>query len=143
MLSAVCSEGTGLPFGLAASVLQFNRPMEAMIAVLRRILGVPSAHYYDDVVNAGPAYAAKSDDDTTRSLFSVLRFEFDDDKHQQHAENAHFLGVSYDVSHFKAGVIYVRIKPERKIAAMLQEVIAKQQMTKGQHRNQGLAQTVL
>ena len=124
----------GLPFGLAASVLQFNRPMEAMIAALRRILGVPSAHYYDDVVNAGPAYAAKSDDDTTRSLFSVLRFEFDDDKHQQHADSAHFLGVSYDVSHFKAGVIYVRIKPERKakIAAMLQEIITKQQMTKGQ-----------
>ena len=71
---------------------------------------------------------------TTRSLFSALRFEFDDDKHQRPGDTAHFLGVSYDVSHFKAGVVYVRIKPERKIkiAAMLQEIITTQQMTKGQ-----------
>ena len=104
----------GMPFGLATSVLQFNRPMESLVAILRRVFGVPCAHYYDDIVNAGPAFAAKSDDDVTRALCAIIGFVLDDDKWCKPNVSNAFLGVIFDFSQYKRGLVFIRIKPERK-----------------------------
>ena len=121
----------GMPFGLAASVLQFNRPMEMVVAALRRLFGVPCAHYYDDLVNAGPAYSSKSDDDTTRALCFLLGFVLDDGKWCKPLAVNAFLGVLYDFSQFPKGEVRIRIKEGRKlkIAAMLQHALDSGRMT--------------
>ena len=124
----------GMPFGLATSVLQFNRPMESLVAILRRVFGVPCAHYYDDIVNAGPAFAAKSDDDVTRALCAIIGFVLDDDKWCKPNVSNAFLGVIFDFSQYKRGLVFIRIKPERKqkIKAMLDGVMETRSLTSAQ-----------
>eukprot|EP00973_Karenia_brevis_P083062 11516421-Karenia_brevis.AAC.1 len=38
----------GLPFGLASSLLQFNRVPSLTTAIARRVLGIIKGHYFDD-----------------------------------------------------------------------------------------------
>ena len=123
----------GMPFGLATSVLQFNRPMESLVAVLRRLFGVSAAHYYDDIINASPAFAAKSDDDTTIALCALTGYVLDGDKHVKHDKTNPFLGVIYDFSHYRKGVVLVRIKPERKdkIRHMINAIFEQRKLTAG------------
>ena len=121
----------GMPFGLAASVLQFNRPMESVTAVLRRLLGVPCAHYYDDIAAAGPGFSSKSDDQCVRDMCKLIGFILDPDKWGGPNAKNPFLGVLYDFSQAKKGVILIRIKPERrtKLAAMIHKAIDTQRLS--------------
>ena len=105
----------GMPFGLATAVLQFNRPMELMQSVLRRLLAVPCAHYYDDWVTPSPACMAKSDDKTVRRTHWIIRFLLDADKWFPPDPTNDFTGVRYDFSHAPSGVVTIRIKPDRKV----------------------------
>ena len=123
----------GMPFGLGTSVLQFNRPMEAMQSVMRRMLGIPCAHYYDDWATPSPGYAAKSDDDSLREFHRILGFLLDDDKWAKPAPGNPFLGVQYDFCQFKQGVVSIRIKPDRKrkIRAMISHALTSKCLSSG------------
>ena len=50
----------GLCFGLTASVNQFNRLPEAIVAICRRIFGLVNSHYVDDYATCEPEYAKRS-----------------------------------------------------------------------------------
>ena len=123
----------GMPFGLASSVLQFNRPMELLQAVFRRLFAVPCAHYYDDWVAPSPAFAAKSDDSTIRALHAITGIMLDDGKHcPPNAVNA-FTGVEYDFSESHNALVIIRIKPDRrtKMLELISEILETQSCTAG------------
>ena len=120
----------GLPFGAALSVNQFNRPMELLQSVLRRLFAIPAAHYFDDWAIPSPSFIAKSDDETLQQLHKVLGFDLDEGKHES-ASITPFLGVQYDFTQFKQGLVIVSIKPDRivKLQSLLHSVHCKQSLS--------------
>ena len=122
----------GLPFGCSISVIQFNRPMEALQTIMRRLLGIITAHYYDDWANVSTGYSAKSDDDTLQQLHSTLGFILDMGKHLKPGNNP-FLGVQYNFDNFRDGIVTISIKPDRitKLNSAIHSVLTQDYMYSG------------
>ena len=116
----------GLPFGSAASVLQFNRYSQFMAYFLAAYFGICCVSYYDDYDVAEPLYSVHFAQNVLWRLHERVGFMLDKDKHVRAAVSGNaFLGVVTDFASFAAGKIYLRISAERraKIVAMLQALL--------------------
>ena len=125
----------GLPFGSAASVLQFNRYSQFMSYFMAVFAGVCNASYYDDYDTAEPSYSVHLAQNCLWKVHTIAGFALDKDKHVRAtvSENA-FLGVVTDFSRISAGRIFLRISPARrtKIIAMLSKILTDNSLSPAQ-----------
>jgi hypothetical protein len=125
----------GLPFGLASSVLQFNRMPALFSAFCRRVLAFSMAHYFDDNTHiewASVASVAKNQFIRTAVLFSIL---FSHDKRQRLSCVPQFLGRATDVAPLRSdGAIIFGPRPgqREKAASLIDEVIERGTLSPGQ-----------
>ena len=90
----------GLCFGLTASVNQFNRLPELIVAACRRIFGLVNSHYVDDYPTCEPSYAKCSAQTTLRLLHSLIGIPLAPSKHVRMGCLTVFMGVTHDFSRF-------------------------------------------
>ena len=101
-----------LPFGSAASVLQFNR----VSLLLRRILlevDVLASCYYDDYPCTAPKCLAEATDGCAHAVFTLLGFETSVDKECSFSTQTELLGVTLDTSDQGYQAVRVANKPDR------------------------------
>ena len=125
----------GLPFGSAASVLQFNRYSQFMAYFAAVYLGICCTSYYDDYDVTEPMYSATNGQQCLWRLHRTIGFILDKDKHVRAAANNNaFLGVVTDFSDFARGLIYLRISASRKskILSMLRSILLQGSLTSAQ-----------
>ena len=104
----------GLLFGLASSVISFNRTPALLVAVLRRVAGVPAFHYFDDLGLLDPDTLASLGTTALRLIHSSAGFNLDEGKASAGADWV-FLGVLYLLKDaFKTGFLVADAKPGRR-----------------------------
>ena len=115
-----------LPFGSAASVLQFNR----VSLLLRRILlevDVLASCYYDDYPCTAPKCLAEATDGCAHAVFTLLGFDTSVDKECSFSTQTELLGVTLDTSDQGYQAVRVANKPDRASAiAESLEMVMKQ-----------------
>ena len=108
----------GLPFGLGAAVNQFNRLPAFLVAVARRILGLPVISFFDDfkttdIINlceSCPPFA---------ELCAILGVRLDEMKHQSVSLDTAFLGGRETINHPYVDAVLIRPKEGREDSIML------------------------
>ena len=116
----------GLNFGLTASVNQFNRVPELIVAFLRRRCGVACTHYFDDYCVCEPSFAGLSGQELLALVHRRFGIPLAEDKHAAMGPSGIFLGIMHDLSRFRqAGLVFMRPKPGRAeaVGAMLRSII--------------------
>lgn len=107
----VFAELRGLAFGLAVSVLHFNRVPAHICAIARRWLAIPAINFYDDCKLTALARAAPSCWRWFKALVELLGWLFDPDKDSPMGPEGPFLGLQEDFSRVVPdGVVTVRTK---------------------------------
>ena len=121
----------GSVFGAVSSVLNFNRMSRWISVHMRCMLGLVIAPYYDDFCCAEPLQTLHSAQFSFLQLITLFGPLTDPKKHVRGAVSNPFLGVVSDFSQFAAGIIIVRIKPDRKrkLIIALMGVLAKGSLT--------------
>ena len=122
----------GLPFGMMSSVNQFNRAPQLFTAVARRVLGLVSAHYFDDSVLLEFLKLAPESKTMTVRLLGYFGAVISHGKRQSMTAMTKFLGQLTDqVSAWRTGAICVvpvpatRRKAEELLeAAILEDVLS-------------------
>ncbi len=82
----------GHPFGLSAAVVSYNRGPELLTAAARRILSIPTAHFYDDHLVLGTSLEKSSGQKGLRLLAKLTGTQFDDTKHKDMRPAFVFIG---------------------------------------------------
>ncbi|XRB12524.1 EF-hand domain-containing protein [Pseudoscourfieldia marina] len=96
--AAVFRDTYGLPMGLKASVIQFNRPMALMTYFANAAMLCPATHYYDDVNIADTTEGKGTAQRTTDAVFKACGMGFKSAKHSGASTSQNFLGVHADVT---------------------------------------------
>ena len=124
----------GLPFGFLSVVNQFNRFPHLFTAILRRILLVLAAHFFDDCAHldlASLAAATKAMVVRLADLFNVI---FNREKRRRMSSRNNFLGYAYDFSAFLAsGSIVFGIKAStlQKAWTIVAKALGEKRLTPG------------
>ena len=124
----------GLPFGSAASVLQFNRYPQFISYLLNVFFGVCCTSYYDDYDVAEPVYSVHNAQFILRRLHELFGFALDKGKHVRAAIAAvPFLGLETDFTYISAGKIFLRVSEARvdKICAILRGALDSRSLSPG------------
>ena len=117
----------GLLFGLASSVVAFNRTPALLVAVLRRVAGVPAFHYFDDLGLVDRASLGKVGQNLLQLVHTSAGFALDGGKAQERETSWVFLGVLYKLREaLSKGLIVADAKPGRRaqILARLNTILA-------------------
>ena len=86
------------PYGLAASVLNFNRTPCFLTALARRVAAACASNYFDDTGVLDFAAARGSAQSFLWQLYTLLGFTLDPDKDGPMASQRHFLGLLLDLA---------------------------------------------
>jgi hypothetical protein len=109
----------GLLFGLASSVISFNRTPALLVAVLRRVAGVPSFHYFDDLGLVDLSSLSILGQKLVRLVHSSAGFLLDSDKALAPDVSWVFLGILYLLEKaFSNALIVADAKPGRRAAIL-------------------------
>jgi hypothetical protein len=122
----------GMPFGMNASVNQFNRAPHLFTAVQRRILALLSAHYFDDSILLEFLPMAAQSKTMTIRLFGYFGAILSHAKRQAMTATTKFLGQLTDqVSAWQAGAMCVMPVPatRSKAEALLTAAILEDTMS--------------
>jgi hypothetical protein len=130
----------GFNFGLKSAVVQFNRIPHFAVEVVRRMLAVCTAHYFDDFSVVEPTFArdAKGLSSGQGNLWRVmvaLGFPLSAKKHVPAAACSVFLGVETDFSRLpyegfiSAGVTQERVKA---LGRDIQRVLSEGSLSEGE-----------
>ena len=123
-----------LPFGLAGSVLHFNRVPAFITAVCRRFFAIPVQHFYDDFRILEPALTKGSGFKWFSKIVDLLGWVFDPKKDNPPCHTLEMLGNIEDWSQAGASeCFWVRAKAERlvDIKQIVFEARCKKSMPKG------------
>ena len=115
----------GFPFGSAAAVLQFNRVPQFIVHFVRCYFGITCSSYYDDYDVAEPMSTVHHAQYILLALHELIGLRLDKDKHLRAAITGNpFLGIVTDFTCLAAGILLLRIKPERrdKLCAILRQL---------------------
>ena len=105
---------SGFPFGLSSAVNAFNRLTTFMTAFNRRVLRLPSSHYYDDFVIVERAFAALKAQTLMGEAARAFGYPFSAEKHKPAAIQMAFLGVTSCFAAFRAsGIVNMFVARDR------------------------------
>lgn len=118
----------GFNFGLVSAVNYFNAVPELTASATRRLLGIPTDHYFDDFDVTTLAELGKSSQSALGRLHELCGFPFSVKKHKPCAPKNKFLGVVSDFRRLAStGTVILRVDTERKskLIAGIVEVLRK------------------
>ena len=105
---------SGFPFGLSSAVNAFNRLTTFMTAFNRRVLYLPSGHYYDDFVIIERAWAAQEAQALMGKAALTFGYPFSKEKHKPASITMAFLGVtSCFIAYQMAGTVRMFVAVDR------------------------------
>lgn len=114
----------GMAFGLASSVVNFNRVPYQLCAVARRWLAIPAVNFYDDCRLTTLQKHVPRTWSRWNKLISFVGYIFDEEKDCRMATLGPFLGIIEDLSKMTpSGVVTLDTKP--KFAESLKATMAK------------------
>eukprot|EP00974_Lingulodinium_polyedra_P126451 11198311-Lingulodinium_polyedra.AAC.1 len=100
-------------FGVGAAVNNFNRWPSFATAVARRLLGIATWHYFDDVGVLGFGEGAAWDQANLQRLYGALGTPFSEAKSRPVAEEVAHVGVLNDLREATRGIMTFQPKPGR------------------------------
>ena len=105
----------GFNFGLVSAVSYFNAVPELTASATRRLLGVPTDHYFDDFDVVSLKGNGSASQCALGDLHALCGFPFSAKKHIECAEANKFLGVITDFTDLaKKGVVLLYVEEERR-----------------------------